>query len=217
MKKIIALLLVVVCAFALFACQGTPATHTPDDSGSEHTNTDNPGGDTPSTPAEKDVAPFTAAIAATNPQKQVIVITLKPTGMTDTLTGTYTVTYQADNSAVIDYSYEQFNAIGETEAKSTVEGQITRDASGNYSGSISGTASAATAIRLNAEAAKEYATVEGNVLSAQIPAAQTEAVLGVAFDTDVNFVFVISSGIVTSYSLVYTTAKGEVTVSAQYE
>ena len=116
MKKIIALLLALTCVFALVACGDDPAP-TPD------------GGDTPN---YENLAPFTAAIAASNPASASISVSQIATQFNVTMNGEYDVVYNEDGSATIEYSYDKFNEITDetTEVTTTVTGTATVAADG---------------------------------------------------------------------------------------
>jgi hypothetical protein len=164
-----------------------------------------------------DIAAFTEAIANTNP-KNVVVDAVVSTAYGD-LKSSITVNYKDDGSAVITYSTEKFNAIGEgaaDEIKSTYAGTIVRAADGTYSGDVNNIdVSGVTAgFKVNVEAMKDYAINEaGDVLTAKVAAADTEAVLGAAYSKDVTVVISINEGVV---ELVDLTFEGG-SVSYKYE
>ena len=120
MKKIIALLLALTCVFALAACGDEPdPTPTPD--GGDNTNT------------YEDLAPFTAAIAASNPASASINVAQTSTQFNVTMNGEYDVVYNEDGSATVEYSYDKYNEITDdtTEVTTTVTGTATVDKDGN--------------------------------------------------------------------------------------
>ncbi len=141
------------------------------------------------------------------------------------LEATYTTVIADDGSLKIDYTYEKFNLStegGENDTKSEVKGTVTRDASGTYSATDSSLAAKITvdsnSVSLNLDEEKMTYTVQGNVLSAKVLAADTESVLGVAYDVDVNLVVAMnSSGAIVSYTLDYTPETGRVTVVCNFK
>ncbi|MBQ8302709.1 MAG: hypothetical protein IJX97_04070 [Clostridia bacterium] len=196
MKKIIALLIAITCVFAMVSCGGN-------------------GGET------VDVTAFKDAVAATAPTAVEIETALETE--LGTLEGTFNVTYATDGSAVIEYSYEQFNELGEssntTEVKNTVSGTVNVGADGSYSdgGALVGSVSAAGGFTINLDTAKmKDCEVNGNVLTATVEAANTEAVLGVAIAYDVNVVLTKGETSLVSLTLTYTTDAGLATVTCEY-
>ena len=120
-----------------------------------------------------------------------------------------TVYYKADGSAVINYSYEKFNAIGEgdvNEIKSTVKGTVTRNADGTCSEDVGldlSTISAYPVIDLSEFSKTAKINDAGDVLEVNIPASRTEAVLGVAINEDVNLKMTLKEGVVGFVELNY--------------
>ena len=186
MKKIFALLLIACLAMSFVACKDKTPEQTP-----------------------ADVSAFTSAIAATNPNGAVI--TVKTTDALGDLNAKYTVAYNADGTATVEYTSEVFNTFSadNTEIKSTKTGTVTVAADGSYTGGEGMTGNVAsiaagTAIDLTAVAATATINAAGDILTATVPAASTESVLGAAVASDVTLVITISAGVVEQVNITYT-------------
>lgn len=197
MKKIIALLLALVCVFALASCGGP---------------------ETPEGPDYADLEPFKAAITASNPAAAVITIELENT-IGDPLTGTFAVTYAADNT-VVEYEYDQFLPIDPSSPaesdRETVSGTATIDKNGIVTGDLNSTVTAATLLNYNLDGTKMTYRAEVGVLSATISAANTESVLGVNLEADVTLTLTISEGKIVSVTLNYQTTTGAAEIVTTY-
>ncbi len=201
MKKIVALLLALVCAFALVSCGGP---ENPPDEGTDYTN----------------LNPFKTAITASAPATAVITVELENTISDEPLTGTFSVTYGAESTQV-EYEYEQFveiNANAPTESdRETVTGTATIDKNGNVTGGdINATVTAATLLNYNLDGTKMTYTVEAGVLSATIAAANTESVLGVNIGADVTFTLTVANGKIVSVTLNYQASTGAAEITTTY-
>ena len=160
MKKIISIVLVLTCLLALASCDLFGGSN----------------------------GAFQTAIDNTNP-KDIIVDASVETELGD-LTSSFEIHFNDDGSAVIEYTTEKFNKIGEGdgELKSTIAGTITKAADGTYSGDteavdVSGIVAGA---KIDVSAMKDYTVNEaGDVLTANVAAADTAAVLGSALSYDV--------------------------------
>jgi hypothetical protein len=191
MKKIITILLLALLTFSFASCGE---------------------GDGPS------VDGFVAAVNNANPE--AIEITIKSATALGELSGTYTVTYNEDGSFTIDYVYEKFNDIGEgDDLKSEVTGKVTCDKNGNYSdgGSLTGKVALAEGAKINLAKVKATISADGNSLTATVKAADTKAVLGVELPSDAALVIIKSADAIVSYSIKYSNASGDVTVSCEYK
>ena len=192
MKKILIVLLALTCAFAMFSCGGSAS-----------------------------IKDFEESINNTDPAAIELQIT------SDTafgaLSADFKTTFAEDGSFVIDGSYEKFNTTTEgasADVKTVVPVKITCDANGSYSdgGAFAGSNPAATGSKLvlnkklNAEISKD-----GNVLTATVKAADTEAVFGVAYATDVALVITQNSGKIVSYTMEYATDYGYDRVVCNYQ
>ncbi len=154
-------------------------------------------------------SPFESALAVKGFTKATIT-QVTETALGD-LTGTFTVTYNEDGTATIDYEYEQWNDFtsSSTELKSTVTGSVTRQADGTYSDGkgFNGSADEITAgFAINLESIRESATVsaDGNTLTVTVPADSTEAVLGVNLGFDAELKVVIAGGVLSEVVVSYT-------------
>ena len=88
MKKIIALMLVLSCVFALGSCKRKNKDEAPD------------------IDAEA-IATFQAKIDASMPETAIVTVTLK--SALETLESEYNVTYNQDGTATVVYTYEKLN------------------------------------------------------------------------------------------------------------
>ena len=190
MKKILSLILVITCFGLLMSC----------DMLSSITGGGNDGA--------KGIDAFVTAIENTNPKN--IIVDIEVETSLGELTSKYTVNYNDDGSAVITYTTEKFNAIGEgaeDELKSTVTGTVTKNADGTFTGDTNGVdVSGVTAgFKLDVKKMKDTATINENntVLTATVAAADTEAVLGTAYDKDVTVVIAIENGVVELIDLTF--------------
>ena len=190
MKKILSLILVITCFGLLMSC----------DMLSSITGGGNDGA--------KGIDAFVTAIENTNPKN--ITVDIEVETSLGELTSKYTVNYNDDGSAVITYTAEKFNAIGEgaeDELKSTVTGTVTKNADGTFTGDTNGVdVSGVTAgFKLDVKKMKDTATINENntVLTATVAAADTEAVLGTAYDKDVTVVIAIENGVVELIDLTF--------------
>lgn len=193
MKKIIALLIAITCVFAMVSCGETGI----------------------------DLTAFKDAVAATNPTSVEIETSLETE--LGALEGSFNVTYAEDGSAVIEYSYEQFNELTDsanvTEIKKTITGTVNVGADGSYSdgGELVGSVSAAGGFTINLDSNKmKDCEVNGNVLTATVEAANTQAVLGVAIAYDVTVTLTKGETSLVSLTLVYVTDAGQATVTCEY-
>ena len=208
MKRLLALLLMLLLAFAFVGCGGDdPPTPDPD----------------PLPPAPEqsglDVSSITAAIAATAPKSAVITTSLN--SEYGKLEGSFNVTYNADGSSVIAYSYEQFNEVNADNVgkpmKETVTGSATVDKNGTVSGGVGANVVALSAIALNIDV-KNMADekLEGGVFSAVVPKECASSVFGVDLGADALLVITTSGGKVVSVAVSYTLPVGEASISCVY-
>ena len=198
MKKIIALMLIISCVFALGSCKRKKKD------------------DAPSIDTEA-VAAIQAKIDASMPETATVTVTLK--SALETLESEYNVTYNQDGTATVVYTYEKLNEIGEADDYKTCgEGTVTIAADGKIVGAIEGTeALTAVTFDINLDPSKlASVTVKGNMLSATVKAENTAAVLGVDVGVDVNVVVSVSSLGVASVVISYNTATGPVEIVATY-
>lgn len=195
MKKILTVLLLCGCLFAMFACGDESAS----------------------------VADFSNAMKNTNPTVVNVTVTMNsPLGA---LNSTYKTTYAEDGSFVLDYTKEEFNTAtsgAADETKKVISGSVTCDKDGNYSdgGAIVGTVTAAAGTTLNLAEKKLDAefSEDGNVLTATVKAKNTKSVFGVEYTGDVTLVITRSADKVVSYTMTYAIDENNsVTVVCSYQ
>ena len=202
MKKIIALILVIGCILSLASCNfiNKPSDEQPDDSHA--------------------IPDIQAKIDASAPAGADITVSFKTS--LGVLNGSYDVAYNEDGTATVAYSYEKFNTFteGETSAelKSTYTGTVTVSADGTVSGDLGTEGLAAVSFDLHLNESKLSAvSISAGVLTAQVKAADTAAVLGVALDYDVQLAVITGTNGITSMTVSYTTALGEVEIVTLYK
>lgn len=181
MKKILTLILVLTCAFALFAC-----------------------GEDPAPVYTEEAADFITAFGATTVSSLKVTVTAETAE--GTLTSTYTTAYNADKTGTMTYSIETIPGLDSTENLEVLTGTITCDASGKWSddGAISGKLGA-TGVNFDIDSSviKTF-TVDGNVLAITVPAADTQAVIGYAVGSDALISVIKADGQISSITLTYT-------------
>lgn len=201
MKKIIALILVIGCVFALASCDlfsNGNTTEEPDDSAA--------------------IPEIQAKVDASAPAGADITVTFKTT--LGELNGTYDVLYNEDGTATVAYSYEKFNTLGEgaTELKSTFSGNVTVAQDGTVSGDLGTEGLNAVSFELKLDESKlDSVVINAGMLKANVKAENTEAVLGVALSYDVQLVVATGATAVTSMTVSYTTNLGEVEIVTLYK
>ncbi len=201
MKKIIALMLALVCVFALASCGGTPD-------------------EIPDAPDYSNLEPFKTAVTASAPKTAVVEVSMETTISDEPMEGTFNISYGAEN-ILVEYTYDQFREIDASnptgEDKVAVTGTATIDKDGNVTdGAVSSTVTAAALAQYNLDGAKMTYTVQIGVLSATIQAANTESVLGVKIDADVTFTLTVANGKIASVTLNYNTPEGPAIISTTY-
>lgn len=204
MKKILALILVVSCVFALGSCKLVKKIF---------------GKDVDDTPvvSNDDVAPIQAKIDASVPETALVTVDFKST--LGELESTYLVTYNIDGSATVNYTYEKFNQVGESkDFKTTVTGETTIGANGELVNPPAGIAAVeALTFDINLDASKLYsATLTSGILNAVVKAENTLAILGVDLGVDANLVVSVGTLGVASVAISYTTANGTVEIVSTY-
>ena len=150
---------------------------------------------------------FENAIAAASASAvEIDVVTVTALGE---LKAEYEVIYNADGSAVINYSYERFYELGEGPADEiieTVTGTIYRDKNGNFSETNGVDASAVTAAgAFDISSFKSSAVINeaGDVLTVTVPKANTQSVFGSEFASDVQLEMILVSEKLASMTLTY--------------
>lgn len=204
MKKILALILVVSCVFALGSCKLVKKIFGKDVEDAPTAN-------------EADIAPFQAKIDASVPETANVTVNFKST--LGTLESAYLVTYNTDGSATVNYTYEKFNQVGESkDFKTEFVGETTIGANGELTNAPEGIASVeALTFDITLDASKlHYATVTSGILDAVVKAENTLAILGVELGVDAKLVISIGTLGVSSISISYTTEGGTVEIISTY-
>lgn len=209
MKKIIALMLVVGCIFALTSCNLFNDSDT-NDNGDDVGKVDNSEG----------IAAIQSVIDASAPDiAQISVVLNSSLGV---LNGEYVVTYNEDGSAVVNYTYELFNDFSEDSIadsfKSTYTGVVTVMPDGTVSDNLNGIASVEAItfdITLDQEKLQNV-ILSANTINAKITKDNTLSVLGVALDYDANIVISIGKNGVASVAISYVSAAGPVDIVSLY-
>ncbi|MBQ7390728.1 MAG: hypothetical protein IJW02_06455 [Clostridia bacterium] len=206
MKKIIALALVLCCVFSLASCK--------DKNKDDNKN-------------KVDVSAYISEMqtALDSSAPDVADVTVKLSASLGDLNGSYNVTYLEDGAALVVYSYERFNSFEDgamaDDIKSTYTGTtlIGPDGSSVSAGSDTVVAEVLGTIHFdyNLDKSKlQSVTASSGVLSAKIAAADTEAILGVALDSDADIVITAGSLGVNTISISYNSASGPVEIVAVY-
>lgn len=204
MKKILALILVVSCVFALGSCKLVKKIFGKDV-------------DDAPTANEADIAPIQAKIDASVPETANVTVNFKST--LGTLESAYVVTYNTDGSATVNYTYEKFNQVGESkDFKTEFVGETTIGANGELTNAPEGIAAVeALTFDITLDASKlHYATVTSGILDAVVKAENTLAILGVELGVDAKLVISIGTLGVSSIAISYTTEGGTVEIISTY-
>ena len=210
MKKIIALLLVVGCMLAFASCNLLPGSGDNGDGNDNVVNVDN----------SEAIAALQAAIDASAPDIADISVVLDSS--LGKLYGEYNVTYNEDGSATVVYSYEKLNSLEDgniaDDFKSTYNGEITVSPDGTVADAIGGISSvdAVTFDIILDESKLTDVIVSQNSISAKVAKANTLAVLGVALDSDAEFVISVGKNGVASVAISYVSGSGVVDIRSAY-
>ena len=163
---------------------------------------------------------FNDAIAATNPTEVTGAITM--TANFGTMTMEYDADVAADGSFTLNYSYDKFNDIengGAQDTTTKVEGTITY-AGGVYTGDVDVAKIPANAVaaKLNVKSNKITAEIsnDGKILTATVKEADTKAVLGVAYSSDVTISLTMQNAKIVSLTLTYTYEGANVSLLCNY-
>lgn len=171
MKKIISLILVVLCLGAFVSCGGG-------------------------------VGGFESAMENTNPA-QTIITTVTHTNLGD-LNAEYKIMYKADGTAVMNYTYERFATLDEVsdEPIVVVSGSTTLAADGSYTGDVAGTIVGVSSTKFDlGEISDAVINEAGDILTATVPAADTEAVFGKAFSEDITLEMVMANDVISTVKM----------------
>ncbi len=193
MKKIIALLLILVCVFSLAACKDVEG---------------------------EGLEAYKSAVSNTSATSITIETKLQHNALGVTIEGKYDVVIKEDGSAKVDYTYDKYNLIGSAELTTPVAGEATVAADGTVTGDISATVVAATVSKLNLEASKlsDLILERGGILKATVKAADTKSVLGIELGADADLTINLTSdGKIGSYSVIYAAPEGTATIVVMYK
>lgn len=192
MKKIIAILLMLACAFTLIACGQDDGSYA--------------------------VAAADFITAINDTQVTTLTATVSAETAEGVLTSKYTTTYNADGSSTMTYEIDTIPGLDSAEDKEVLTGTVTCDKDGNYSdgGAVSGKLGA-KGVSFDADSEKiTNFTVNGDTLTVTVAAADTEAVLGYAIPSDAVVVVTKAEGKVISITLSYTEESGAVSIVCAY-
>lgn len=197
MKKFIAILLALTLVFALASCKKDNA------------------------PAAVDVESYKTAVANTSLRTAKLVVTqtndLFPN---DPLVAEYEISFNDDGSAVVDFTYMLYQTItpgGDGVITEQHTGHANIAADGTVTGDrVSDTVTAAASVSFNLDATKMTVSEDHGILRANIPAANTAAVLGGAISADVVLTLSTANGVVTGATINYTTANASYEIVCTY-
>lgn len=205
MKKIIALILIVGTLLAFASCKKNNDDNTPPAATTDHS----------------ELTAIQSAVDASAPG--IADITVTHTSDLGTLTAKYNVVYNKDGSAVVTYTYQQFNAFDpENPAEDIIYTSPEYVAYIDMDGTVyddHGNEDALEAVffefKLDPSLIAEY-TVDAGVLMAKIKSVHTAAVIGTDVGRDVALTIVTGTNGITSMSISYTGLEGDVKISTVY-
>ena len=194
MKKLLSIILLLSCLLCVCSCD--PVNDVKDKITGDNSDT------------EVDAfTKFENAIAAASASAvEIEVVTSTALGE---LKSEYEVIYNADGSAVINYSYQRFYEFGEgpaDEVIKTVTGTVYRDKNGNFSetnGVDVSAVTAAGAYDISAFKSKAVINDAGDVLTVTVPKANTQGAFGSEFASDVQFEMILVGDKLASMTLTY--------------
>jgi hypothetical protein len=189
MKKILIILLALTLAVGLASCKKddpTPAPAAP----------------------TVDLAAYQAAVANTSLVSANITVTASNDFFpNDPLFAEYDVEFKDDGSAVVNFTYMEYNEIKPGEDKgiySTYNGYATISPDGTVTGSqINASVTAAASVNFNLDGTKMTVSEDHGILRANIPAANTASVLGGAIGADVVLTLTVANGAVAGATINY--------------
>ena len=195
MKRIISVLLVVAMLLLLASCQTTGV----------------------------DISKYQKAIDATEPNAARVTVSLASSTFPGVvLESAYDFTFNSDGSASVEFTYDVLNdsGTGSDDFMSTLSGSATIAADGTVTGDdvpASVVSGAKLAIVLDQSKFKSMIEAKG-ILTVEVLAANTEAVLGFKLDADASFELRITEdGKIGSASLNYTSTEGAAAIVVTYE
>ncbi len=191
MKKIIALLLILVCTVSVVACKPEGPDYYKE---------------------------FNDAVASSSPTSCNIIV--RQTQTEATLNANLTVTFSADGSMAITGTHDVFLPIGSGNADEITETQpvsVTRDANGNYSdgGAFINNTPVVVANAFNFDATKMTAVFsdDANVVTATVAKENTKAVVGMEIASAVSLTVTKNDGKIISYTIEYADVAGAVYIN----
>lgn len=157
---------------------------------------------------------FEEVAKTTNPMSFTITIVTEEAGI-GTLTSTYTVTYGVGGAFTVVGTMQKFNESLEGDLIITVPVNVTCDGKGNYSdgGEFAGKLGLVEPLTVDYSALKNYTTPTQTLLNATVAAADTEAVFGVSYDSDVTLVVNKSETKIVTVAISY----DNVTITCEYK
>ena len=191
MKKILIILLALTLVFSLASCKK-----------------DDPAPSAPSAPTV-DLAAYQAAVANTSLVSANIKVTASNDVFpNDPLVAEYDVEFKDDGSAVLRFTYMEYNEIKpgveQAEITSTYNGYATISADGTVTGNkVDSNITAAASVNFNLDETKMTVSEDHGILRASIPAANTASVLGGAIDVDVVLTLTVSGDVITGATINY--------------
>lgn len=198
MKKIIALVLVLVTALALTACSLFKK-------------------DGGTTDGSATIDDYNDAIAATTPTTATIRTTYRNTAPEATLEGEYIVTYNIDGTATVNYTYDSLAPIGSPEMIEKNTGKVDVLANGTVSGDLDKVVAAAAVNSIKLDEKKIEYDISMGVLNAVVKAENTKDVFGVDLGADAALdMRITGDGRIGSYSINYATSAGRAYIVCIY-
>lgn len=190
MKKIIALVLVLVTALALTACSLFKK-------------------DKGTTDGSASIDDYNDAIEATQPTTATIRTTYKNTDPEVTLEGEYIVTYNIDGTATVNYTYDRLAALGSPEMIEKKTGKVEVLTNGTVSGDLDKVVTAAAVNTIKLDGKKMEYDISMGVLNAVVKAEDTKDIFGVDLGADAALdMRITDDGRIGSYSINYATSAG---------
>ena len=189
MKKIIAIVLSVVCVFALFAC-GSESAY------------------------QKDAKEFIDAFKNTTVSSLNVTVTVD--GSAGKLTSTYSTVYNEEGFGTMTYHIETIAGLDSAEDIDVKEGVVTVDPQGKVVNGEEIIAPAGTKFDIGSSLIEKY-QITGNTLTVTVDKEDSAAVIGVAAMSDVVIVVSkTSANTIASVSLSYTGSDGQVAIACVY-
>ncbi len=152
--------------------------------------------------------PFKAAFGADSLSSANITIEMSAPIFDETMDAEYDIVYNDDGSINIAYTYEQIAEIsGDADPEAlftTVSGTAAIGADGSLNGSVDDKIVAAARTSYNLDPALMSYSVAAGVLTMNVPAANTAAVLGSAIDANVRVTITVADGAVVGITMDYT-------------